>query len=126
MPLYAVHEIFRPDQGALSTIEGRHEVALVRDSVVPVLRLARLLKRRNSESHDDALPVLIMVELQSKRYGLVVDEVCGKQEVVIKSLGTWLGHVPGLSGGAILGDGSVGIIVDLESLIGAEVHAATH
>ncbi len=126
LPLYAVHEIFRPDQGSLSTIEGRHEVALVRDSVVPVLRLARLLKRRNSESHDTALPVLIMVELQSKRYGLVVDEVCGKQEVVIKSLGAWLGHVPGLSGGAILGDGSVGIIVDLESLIGAEVHAATH
>jgi len=51
---------------------------------------------------------------------LAVDEVVGKQEVVIKSLGDWLGKVRGVAGGAILGDGTVGIILDLDAIIGRE------
>ena len=64
--------------------------------------------------------VLVVVEAGPRRVALAVDEVIGKQEVVIKSLGDWMGRVRGVAGGAILGDGSVGIILDLDGLMGRE------
>jgi len=63
---------------------------------------------------------MIVIENGPKRVALAVDEVVGKQEVVIKSLGDWLGKVRGVAGGAILGDGTVGIILDLDAIIGRE------
>jgi two-component system chemotaxis sensor kinase CheA len=52
------------------------------------------------------------VEDQSTPAALWVDDLLGQQQVVTKSLGTWFGQVPGVSGGAILGDGKVGLILD--------------
>jgi len=54
---------------------------------------------------------------------LMVDEFIGKQEVVIKSLGEQFKHVAGVAGGAILGDGRVGLILDMDGLAGDKVHA---
>lgn len=121
LPLYTVREILKPRGQEINTIEGRYEVALLRDRIVPVLRMEALLGecpsgRATSDS------ILVVVEAGPRRVALAVDEVIGKQEVVIKSLGDWMGRVRGVAGGAILGDGSVGIILDLDGLMGRDGH----
>lgn len=121
LPLFAVREIL-PGGQQVHTVEGRHEVVLVRDRVVPVARLGVLL---GDPASGEEAAALVVVEGSGRRIAVAVDEVLGKQEVVIKSLGEWLGRVRGVAGGAILGDGSVGIIVDLDGLAGRDGHGGT-
>jgi two-component system chemotaxis sensor kinase CheA len=119
LPLFTVREILKPRGQEINTVEGRHEVALLRDRIVPVLRMEALLgETASGRATEDS--VLVVVEAGPRRVALAVDEVIGKQEVVIKSLGDWMGRVRGVAGGAILGDGSVGIILDLDGLMGRE------
>lgn len=125
LPLYTVREILKPGGQTINTVEGRNEVALLRERVVPVLRMEALLGEsvrslRDGELRPTEEMVLVVVEAGARRVALAVDEVVGKQEVVIKSLGDWMGRVRGVAGGAILGDGSVGIILDLDGLMGKE------
>jgi two-component system chemotaxis sensor kinase CheA len=65
---------------------------------------------------------VVVVGLADKRLGLVVDELLGQKEIVIKSLGEYLGHIRGMSGSTILGDGRVIMILDIEELI-QEAHS---
>jgi two-component system chemotaxis sensor kinase CheA len=124
VPLFAVREIIGGGTQELRRVEGRHEVTLVRERVIPVLRLDSLLGRPRPQSTTAGRgQVLVIAEAEGKRFGLSVDEVIGKQQVVIKSLGDWLGRLRGIAGGAILGDGSVGIILDLQGLVAKEAHA---
>jgi two-component system, chemotaxis family, sensor kinase CheA len=125
LPLFTVREILKPGGQTINTVEGRNEVALLRDRVVPVLRMEALLGEsvlslRDGRARPTEELVLVVVEAGPRRVALAVDEVVGKQEVVIKSLGDWMGRVRGVAGGAILGDGSVGIILDLDGLMGKD------
>ncbi|MBZ5600847.1 MAG: chemotaxis protein CheA [Acidobacteriia bacterium] len=117
VPIFAVREMFRPTGDALSTVENRDEMVMVRGSLLPVVRLHRRFGIR-PRSENLAESVLIVTEAQGKRFCLVVDELIGKQEVVIKSLGESLRSIRGVAGGAILGDGRVGLILDPEGLFG--------
>ncbi len=115
VPICAVRELISPKREAVSTVHGRNERAVIRDRVLPVIRLARKFNvKPRSEDLCDGL--LIVIECQEQKFCLAVDEVLGKQEVVIKSLGETLKNVPGIAGGAILGDGRVGLILDLEGV----------
>jgi two-component system chemotaxis sensor kinase CheA len=117
VPIFAVREMFRPAAEILSTVEHRDEMVLVRGSLLPIVRLHRKFDvEPKTEVLSDSL--LIVTEAAGKRFCLVVDELLGKQEVVIKSLGGSLRNVPGVAGGAILGDGRVGLILDPEGLFG--------
>ncbi len=95
--------------------------ALFRGKVLTLLRLKDLLQSRRAEYFEgEALPeVLYTVVVNAARTmaGLVVDEIIGEQEIVIKSLGSYIGDVRGLSGATILGDGRVSLIVDVPSLL---------
>jgi two-component system chemotaxis sensor kinase CheA len=124
VPLFAVREIFRPGEGALWTVQNRSEMALVRGSLLPVLRLYQRFGL-TPRSEDPRACILVVAELESQRYCLLVDELIGKQEVVIKSLGEVFGSVAGVAGGAIMGDGRVGLILDLEKLFVARGSGAT-
>jgi two-component system, chemotaxis family, sensor kinase CheA len=116
VPLFAVREMFRPAADTLFTVEQKGEMALVRGRLLPVTRLYRRLGvTPRSENPCDGL--LIVGEAEGRNYCLLVDELLGKQEVVIKSLGDLFQKVQGIAGGAILGDGRVGLILDLASLI---------
>jgi two-component system chemotaxis sensor kinase CheA len=115
VPIFAVRETLRPAADTISTIENTAEVALVRQQLLPVLRLARCFNVV-PKSENACEGVLIVSETEGRTFGLLVDELIGKQEVVIKSLGQHIGQVPGVAGGAILGDGRVGLIVDLQSM----------
>jgi two-component system chemotaxis sensor kinase CheA len=125
LPLFTVREILKPGGQQIHTLEERHEVALLRDRVVPVLRMETLLgesvlSRLDGRIRTTEESVLVVVESGPRRVALAVDEVIGKQEVVIKSLGDWMGRIRGVAGGAILGDGGVGIILDLDGMMGRE------
>ncbi len=118
VPLFAVREMLKPSEEAVSTVQGRHEMAMVRGTLLPVIRLyQRFQVKPRFEKPWEAL--LIVSESRGRAFCLMVDELVGKQEVVIKSLGETMSQIAGVAGGAILGDGRVGLIVDLESLYGA-------
>ncbi len=117
VPLFAVREMFRPTPEMLSTVEGRDEMVLVRGSLLPVVRLNRRFSI-DADFADLAQSLLIVAEADGKRFCLVVDELLGKQEVVIKSLSGSMRHIRGIAGAAILGDGRVGLILDPEGLFG--------
>ena len=117
VPLFAVREMLKPTPDMLSTVEGRDEMVLVRGCLLPIVRLHRRFGVR-PVSEEIPESVLIVTESGNKRFCLVVDELAGKQEVVIKSLGESFGNVPGVAGGAILGDGRVGLILDPQGLFG--------
>ena len=114
-PMSMVREMFRPTAETLWTIQNRAEMALVRGALLPVLRLYRrfgVVPR----SENPLESVLIVAEAEGQRFCVLVDQLIGKQEVVIKSLGETFNKVTGVAGGAILGDGRVGLILDLERL----------
>jgi two-component system, chemotaxis family, sensor kinase CheA len=115
VPLFAVREMFRPGPDTLWTIEQRAETALVRGALLPVMRLYRRFKVK-PRSENPLESVLLVAEADGQRFCLMVDELIGKQEVVIKSLGPLFRNVVGIAGGAILGDGRVGLILDLDRL----------
>lgn len=115
IPLFAVHEMLRPEPTSLGTINGVSEMVMIREKAVPVLRLERLL-RIPAAREPLGERLLIVAGQTQKRYAIAVDEFLGKQEVVIKPLGEYLRNLPGIAGGAILGDGRVGLILDLEAL----------
>jgi two-component system chemotaxis sensor kinase CheA len=97
-------------------------MTLVRGRLLPVLRL---YKRFGVEprTEDPCQALLIVAETEGHPFCLMVDDLVGKQEVVIKSLGMGLGKIPGVAGGAILGDGRVGLILDVGGLWGAHASA---
>lgn len=115
LPLFAVREMFRPGEEIVWSVQQKAEMALVRGTLLPILRLHRAfhLTPRSEKPQDG---VLIVAEIEGQRFCLLVDQLIGKQEVVIKSLGETFRDIQGIAGGAILGDGRVGLILDLEQL----------
>ena len=122
VPLFAVREMFRPVAESISTVQNRNEMALVRGHLLPVLRLYKRFGL-HPRTEDPCQALLIVAESEGQPFCLMVDDLVGKQEVVIKSLGEGLGEVPGVAGGAILGDGRVGLILDMGGLWGAHANA---
>lgn len=122
VPIYSVREIFKPAPESIFTVEGRGEMALVRERLLPVVRLARRLGVPG-ETAASGEGLMIVGESEGMQFCLQVDRLAGKQEVVIKSLGETFRRVRGIAGGAILGDGRVGLILDMAALRpGAAVH----
>ena len=117
VPIFAVREMVRPTEDMISTVQGRAEMALVRGSLLPLIRLYRRFGVKPA-SEDPTQCLLIVSEGAGRKFCLMVDGLLGKQEVVIKNMGEILQRVDGLAGGAILGDGRVGLILDLEALCG--------
>ncbi len=116
LPLFNVREMIRPGEDTVWTVQHKGEMALVRGDLLPVTRLYRkfgVVPR----SEDPRESVLVIADVEGRRFCLMVDELIGKQEVVIKSLGETLKDIPGIAGGAILGDGRVGLILDLERIV---------
>lgn len=113
-PLANVLETFRINIKEIQKIKG-YEVVLVRERLLPLLRLRQLFDGEVVDNEENVYVVII--GLAEKRIGFIVDDFIGEQEIVIKSLGDYLGRVPGFAGATILGDGKVALIVDARSLI---------
>lgn len=116
VPTVNIHLTFRPEASALSTITGRGELVMLRDELMPLFRLHRLFGIEGATT-DPTQGLLVVVGDGDGRCALLVDELLGQQQVVAKSLGNGVGQVQGVAGGAILGDGRVGLILDTSGLI---------
>lgn len=116
LPTLSVSESFRPTQEMLSTVHGRGEMVNVRGRLCPLLRLHEFFDVTPKASGiTDG--IVVVVESGQDSRAVLVDQLIGKQEVVIKALGETFKANRALAGGAILGDGRVGLILDPEALV---------
>jgi len=121
VPTINIHLSFRPSRAALSTVAGKGEMVMLRDDVMPLVRLHRIFGVHGA-IEDPTMALLMVVGDGAQRTALLVDELLGQQQVVAKSLGNGLGRIPAISGGAILGDGRVGLILDVNELLSLARH----
>ena len=115
LPTVNIDMSFRPDPDALSTVAGRAETVNFKGKLMPIFRLHRLFDIEKAVE-DPTCGLLIIIGDGNQRCALLVDELVGQQQVVAKSLGDGIGNVQGVSGGAILGDGRVGLILDPQGI----------
>ena len=116
IPTLSVRESFRPTPGMISTVQGRGEMVNVRGSLIPLLRLYQHFGISPRIS-DPCQSMVVVVESAQEARCILVDDLLGQQEVVIKSLGDSFKNNRMLSGAAILGDGRVGLILDPRALV---------
>ena len=102
--------------GDLSTVLNRGEMLSLPSGLVPLYRMDRLYHLEEA-TDDPAEAIIVIVEDEERQAGLVVDGLIGRQQVVIKSLGESMKNIPGISGGAIMPDGRVGLIIDVGGLV---------
>ena len=92
------------------------EVIHLRGSVIPLIRLNKVLDVEKSD-RDEANLIVVIVKKGDQLAGLVIDELIGQQEIVIKSLGKYIRQCKFISGATILGDGEIALILDANALI---------
>ncbi len=116
VPLTSVEQSIQPKAQQLSTVQNRGQMCMVRDRLLPLFRLYEIFKVQ--PQHTDPTQCLVVIAQDNeRRCCLMVDELLGQQQVVIKALGEGIGSIKGISGGAILGDGNVSLILDVPGLI---------
>src|SRR5215470_2283958 len=116
IPTFAVQESFRPQPEQVQSVHEQARMVQVRDRLYPLLHLGEVFgiagaRQRISEG------TVIVCHDSGRAVALAVDELIGKQEVVIKGLGEMFRDVRGIAGGAILGDGRIGLILDTGGLL---------
>ena len=118
IPLISIVESMRLKETSISRLSGHNEVFSFRGDYLPIIRLHELfgVEPRTRALHEG---LVVIAEGDGRRVGLFVDDLLGQQQVVIKSLEANYGHVEGVSGATILGDGSVALILDVTGIIAA-------
>jgi len=117
VPMQSIDGFVSPSADKLKTVKGEGEVAVLRGEPIPVHRIDRLLGEPLAPASTEQLLALVWV--QGRKVALRIDRIRGQQQVVIKSLSNTLCRAPFVSGAAILGDGSVGLVVDVDTLVQA-------
>ncbi len=115
LPTLSIRQALRPSQEAYTNIVGRGEMLDAMGRLMPLIRLYEIfnIEPRHREPWDG---IVVVVDSESGSKCLLVDKIIGKAEVVVKSLGEGLKSIKGVAGGAILGDGRIGLIIDIEGL----------
>jgi two-component system chemotaxis sensor kinase CheA len=134
IPLLSIVESVQIEAGRVRTIAGAQRIYRLRDQLIPLVELAELLgvgatgatavlaptsagRRADTAARAVAGKILVIVETDGRRLGLVVDALEAQQQVVIKSLEANYGRVAGLAGATILGDGNVAFIIDIIDML---------
>jgi len=116
IPTLTIIESFQPEKKHYHTVQGKGELVKVRGNLIPLIRLDRIFgAKRTLNTPWDGL--VVVVENNGQRGGLLLDELLRQEEIVIKGLGETLKGIGGIAGGAILGDGKVGLILDIAGLL---------
>jgi two-component system chemotaxis sensor kinase CheA len=121
LPLSSVVESFQVKSDAVSTVGQGSQLVKVRDEYMPVIELEKVFQvpRFDSEKSCD---IMVVVEADGCRVALLVDELLGQQQVVVKNLESNYRKVPNISGATILGDGKVALILDTGALVRRSRH----
>lgn len=117
IPTLSILESLKPTADQVETLMQRAEMVKVRGTLIPLFRLSTLFTGNGVHKDPTQCIVMIVEDSLGKRIGLMVDEILGQQQVVIKSLGTGMGSVVGVSGGAIMSDGRVSLILDISGIM---------
>lgn len=114
VPLVNIIESVQPEKEQIKWI-GNQSMLELRDAYWPIIRLYEVMEveRANTVLNE---AILVLIETSKTRFALLVDDLIGQQQVVIKSLEQHYRRVPGVAGATIMGDGSVALILDVESL----------
>jgi two-component system chemotaxis sensor kinase CheA len=116
VPLLSILESIQPKAGAIKTVVGKGELINVRSTYLPMMRLYEVFALQ-PEYTDPTKSILLILETEGERVAVMVDEILGQQQVVIKSMEQNFRKVDGVAGATILGDGTVGFILDVRGLI---------
>ncbi len=116
LPTLSIVLSLQPSENNINTVVGQGEMLSIQGRLLPLFRLYQTLKIEDAVT-DPLQGTVVVVEHDGKQAGLLVDEILGQQQIVIKSLGESLRGVPGISGGAIMPDGCVGLILDIGGLV---------
>lgn len=114
-PLVSIVESIQSESLSINNVGGHSDVLKLRDEYVPIVPLCNVF---NIKTEEKALSesIIVVVETDGEKVGVVVDELLGQQQVVIKSLDENYKKVDGISGATILGDGTVALIVDISGM----------
>ncbi|WP_434983854.1 chemotaxis protein CheA [Vreelandella zhaodongensis] len=115
LPLSTVLESLQPAKGDMYAMAGDDVVLKVRDEYLPVIAIHEVLDVENAIT-DPTKSIAVIVQGEGRRYAMLVDELIGQQQVVVKNLEDNYRKVPGVSAATILGDGSVALILDITGL----------
>ncbi len=115
LPTTAIRQALRPASDAYTNAVGKGEMIHAMGHLYPLVRLNDLFAIRDS-IQNPMEAIMVLTEGEGRSKCLMVDEILGKTEVVIKSLGDGMKNLRGISGGAILGDGQIGLILDVEGI----------
>lgn len=116
IPTVSIVKSINPDAGDISTVHGKGEMIAVQGELIPMVRLGDFCDVA-SAGRDPEQELVIIVEDDQNKAGLVIDELMGRQQVVIKTLGEMMRNIPGISGSAIMPNGRVGLILDVGGLL---------
>jgi len=111
IPLANIEETLRINKGETTVIEGT-EVVYLREKTLPIIHLSNLFNTHSADEDKENFFVVV-VNTGTQKIGLVVDELLGQEEVVIKPLEDYLRDQSGFSGATIIGDGSISLILDI-------------
>ncbi len=115
LPLLSIVESFQPTADMITSVYGRGEMVPFRERLLPMVRLAELFEVDGAET-DPTKAIVVVIEDSGRQLGLLVDELLGENQTVIKSLGRGLGRVEGIAGASIMPDGFPGLIIDVGAL----------
>lgn len=115
IPLLNIIESVQPDKSQIKSM-GNDSMLWSRDQYWPLMHLGKTLCIEDAEE-ELTKAIIVLVEVNNKRYGIVVDQLLGEQQVVIKNLERHYKKVDGISGATIMGDGQVALILDVDNLI---------
>ncbi len=115
LPLASVHETINLIEHKIFYVNQKPVVRL-RDEIIPVMNISHLLRNNKNCFEMEDKPYVVVVGFGDKKLGVNIDRFLGQEEVVVKSLGGYLGSVEGISGATILGDGRIRLIVDIAGM----------
>ena len=116
IPTVNMHQSFRPTADMLATVRGKGELVLLRGQPMPMSRLHRIFRVAGARTNPTEA-LIVVVEGPEGKAALLVDALLEQRQVVAKSLGDVLPQIRGISGGAVLGDGTVGLILDPSGIL---------
>lgn len=116
LPLSTIVECLRPTRSEIHNLVGGSGMLRLRGDLIPLVDLCELLDLGTAATKSDERVVIIADAGDGSRFGCIVDELCGHQQVVVKSMEESYGAVPGVAGATILGNGRVALILDVEKL----------
>nr|MBP7460111.1 chemotaxis protein CheA [Candidatus Delongbacteria bacterium] len=115
IPMLSICESFKAGAGSITVTMDGQEIVKVRDEIIPVIRLHELF---NTHQPPSAIVqgILMIIESRGEKACLLVDDILGQQQTVIKGLSDYIGRIPSVSGCMILSDGEIGLIIDIEGI----------